>query len=311
MIHSARCGGRRNGMALIMTVMVVALLTTLVFERFNDAWIAAALASSFRNETKSYFAARSGQEAGKLIMQEDARINPSFDALTEEWAQGTIPIPIDNEFCFVSIRDESGKLDLNQLASERGYPDDRWIAVFRRLLTTLELDPALADVVVDWIDSNGSPRATGAEDGYYLSLERPYPTKNRRFDSLGELTLLKGFTPEVLAKLQEHVTVWSSGKININTATPEVLRALHPGVTEEMARAIATRRLIRPFKQRTDIKQVPGMAALSPEVALLIDVRSDFFSVESTATFDETTRTIRAVYRRTAHSSSSLFYKAL
>ncbi len=301
----------RDGMALALTITVVTLLTVIVFDRFYDSWIDSALAGSYRNETKAYFAARSGQTAARLILVADKKNSLTYDSLTEEWAQTAIPIPIDGEYTFVSIRDESGKLDLNQLTSDAGYPQERWINAFTKLLNRLELDEGLAGVVVDWIDPNNEISVDGAEDGYYLSLKNGYRAKNGKLDSVGELAMLKDFTPVVLDKLTPYITVWSAGYINANTAPPEVLLSLHEDMTEEMVDTMIRIRVVKPFTKREDIKQVPGVSEIYSDLALMIDASSDYYSVESTATFDETTKLIRAVYKRSATGTEVLFYKAL
>jgi general secretion pathway protein K len=296
-------------MALILAVTVVALMTITVLDFFHHAWIQSALSAGYRDETRAFYAARAGQAAGKLILIEDAKNNIPRDALAAEWAQGLITIPMDGELVSVTIQDESGKVDMNRLVTDRGYPDDRWIAVFVRLLARLELDDGLADTLVDWMDSNAEPRMKGAEDSYYLSLKKPYKTKNLRLDSVGELAMIKGFTPEVIAKLRPHVTVWSSGKINVNTATDMTLMALDDAITLETANAIIRERMARPFTVREDIKRVTGMNDVYPKIALIIDIRSDVYSVESQATFGETTKIIRAVHRRGPSGVDTLYHR--
>lgn len=301
--------GSRKGMALILSITVVALLTITVLDFFHHAWIQSALAAGYRDETKAFYAVRAGQAAGRLILLEDAKSSIPRDSLAAEWAQGLITVPMDGELVSVTIQDESGKLDLNRLVTDRGYPDDRWIALFVRLLARLDLDEALADALVDWMDVNPEPRMKGAEDGYYLSLKKPYRTKNMRLDSVGEMAMIKGFTPEVMAKLRPHVTAWSSGKININTATGMVLMSLDDNITEEIASAIIRERTQRPFIAREDIKRVTGMNDIYPRIALVIDVKSDVYSVESQATFGETTKMIRAVHRRSPVGVETLYHR--
>ncbi|MBI4666533.1 MAG: type II secretion system minor pseudopilin GspK [Nitrospinae bacterium] len=299
----------QDGMALILTITVVALLTIGVFDFFYQAWIQSALAAGYRDETKALYAARSGQAAAKLVLVEDARSGIPHDTLTEEWAQGILAVPIDGEFVSVNIQDESGKVDLNLLTTDRGWPEDRWIEIFRRLLKRLDMDENLCDALVDWEDSNADQLPRGAEEGYYLSLKKPYRIKNAKLDSVDELGLIKGFTPEVIGKLRPHVTVWSSTKINVNTATDMALAALDEDMTQEVVAGIIRERLAKPFTAREDIKRIPGMNDIYPRIALAIDVRSDYYSAETQATFGETTKTIRAVYRRGAASADTIFYK--
>lgn len=316
-ISPVRVSGRfgpmknRSGMALALVIVVMALLTIMVFDRLRESWIETAISASYGNETKAYFAARSGQVAARIILAEDGKKGAGFDALTEEWAYPSIPIPIEQEYVFVSIQDEGGKLDLNSLTSAKGYPQKRTIAIFRRLLENLEIDPDLADGVIDWIDPNDAPMASGAENEYYLSLKNPYQVKNRKFDSVDELASVKGFTQRVMNLLKPHITVWSNGKININTATPLVLLSLDTGMSEELVKTVALYRAQRPIRKINDIKKIPGMADLYPSLALVIDTKSDHFSVISTATFDETTRSILAVYRRPSSSLTTMYYKVL
>ena len=100
---------------------------------------------------------------------------------------------------------------------------------YKRLLEILDLEPALAPALQDWIDADINTRfPDGAEDDVYLLEDLPYRAANRPVVSISELRLVKGFTPEVIAVLEPHVTALPEETvININTATPAVLRALH------------------------------------------------------------------------------------
>jgi general secretion pathway protein K len=302
---------RRTGAALLLTITVVALMTVIVVDRLYEAWVQSALAAGFRDDTRALFRARSGLEAARLILVEDARANVPHDALTEEWAQSTIPIPMDDDFVFLSIRDESGKLDLNAMTSPQGYPQERFVEIFKRLLRHLELDSRLADAAVDWIDPNIEPEAGGAEEGYYRSLDIPYGAKNAKFDSVEELALVKGFTPEATRLLTPFVTVWSSGKINLNTAPPEVLLALDDRMTKPLVTRILRERIEKPFADRIDVKRVPGMEDIYPDIALAVDVKSDIYRIESSATVGETTKIITAILRRGTGGVETLYYRML
>ncbi len=310
-MRSAKPLSNRCGMALVLTILIVSLLTITVFDIFHESWIQTVLASVYRDDTRAFYAARSGQDAAKLILLEDARSPIRRDALTEEWAQSTIPLPIDNEYAWIEIRDESGKINLNSLTTSRGFPNERWIKIFSRLLRRLEINEGIADSLVDWMDRDSEPRPDGAEDGYYSSLKNPYRAKNAKLDSVDELLLVRGFTPKVMDKLREHVSVWGADKININTASDMVLWSLDDDMTGEMVKGILRARLAAPFGKREDVKRIPGLSEIYPKIALSIDVKSNIFSVKSSATFNETVKTIVAVYKRSSSDVKTLFYKVM
>ncbi|MDH5476979.1 MAG: type II secretion system minor pseudopilin GspK [Nitrospinota bacterium] len=305
-----RPAASREGMALILVVTVVALLSILVVDFMGKAWVESAMATSYRDETQAYYAARSGQEAAKLLLKAQAS-GQSLAGMTPEMAAAGIPLPLGDDYAFFSIIDESGKIDLNQLITNRGYPNDRWIEVLKRLLARLEQDPNMAWAVVDWMDPDSEPRYGGAETPYYSSRTPPYRAKNAPFDSVDELALVKGFKPEVMAKIREHVTVWSSGKLNINTATPMAIMALDDSITEGMVKELIKIRMEKPFATINEISKAPGFSEVFPRIALMITVKSDTYSVRSSATFNETSKSIVGVYKAAGMTTKTLYYKTL
>ncbi len=89
----------------------------------------------------------------------------------------------------------------------------------------------VADAVVDWRDEDHDTRAHGAENFYYLGLDRAYGCKDAPFENVEELLLMRGMTAQVYRRVEPFVTVYGSGSVNINTAGVEVLRAL--GLSED------------------------------------------------------------------------------
>jgi general secretion pathway protein K len=124
------------------------------------------------------------------------------------------------------ITDEEARINLN-----RATPDQ-----LHRLLAELGVERETQDVIVDsiqdWRDPNEEHRLNGAESDYYLGLPVPYKSKNADFDSVDELLLVRGVTPQIFygtpeqRGLGEYLTVAGGGAININTASDVVLRAV-------------------------------------------------------------------------------------
>lgn len=300
-----------KGAALVVTLLVVVIMTVTVTEFLYSTWVDRSLAANFRDSAKTLLALRSGIEAGRAVVEEDARIDGKkglfIDTLREYWAQPALPIPIDDTYMFLAITDESSKIDLNRLVTAGGYPDEKWIAVFRRLLHNRKLDEDIAQYVLDWIDKNGEGPA---EDGYYLSSDHPYLCKNAKLDSVEELKRIRGITPEVFSQIRPFVTVRSSGWININTASRDVIMALDDDITPSLAQSALDARSELPFKSKEEIKNITGFSGLFPRISNLIDVKTDTFSVSATITINEMRRRADAIItERNTMAANIIYYR--
>lgn len=129
--------------------------------------------------------------------------------------------------------------------------------------------PELIESFLDWTDQDNLSRAAGAEtEDYYAGLEHPYKAKNGPLDTVEELLLVKGYKPAMLfggilgadeksgkvltpvwedeevpsmSGIQDLLTTYGDGKVNINASTARVLMTL-PGVDEVVAGAIVEER---------------------------------------------------------------------
>ncbi|MBI5179347.1 MAG: type II secretion system minor pseudopilin GspK [Nitrospinae bacterium] len=301
----------QEGAALVVTLLVVSIMTITVTEFLYATWVDRSLTVNFSDTAKSSYALRAGVEAGRAILREDYREDAKrglfADTLRDFWAQPALPIPIDDTYLFVSIADESSKIDLNRLITQGGYPDEKWINTFRRLLRDLGEDEDIATYVLDWIDENSEGPA---EDGYYQSSSLPYRCKNARLDSVEELKRVRGITPAVFAKLRKFVTIRSAGWVNINTAAAEVLMALDDRISKGTADAVIKARNEMPFKRKEDIKNVGGFEDIFPRIGSMIDVSSNSFSIAATITVGEVNRKAEAlVTERNAGGATLLYYR--
>ena len=83
------------------------------------------------------------------------------------------------------ILDEGSKVNLNTADRE---------ALVKLPGMTYEV----ADAIIDWRDANTTVSESGAEDEYYQMLPQPYRAKNAPFETVEELLLVRGITPELL-----------------------------------------------------------------------------------------------------------------
>ena len=313
---------RRNerGIALLVTLLVLVLIVALVYEVFRLGTRAAQTGAYARDSIRCALLAEGGIGAARVVLRMDAR-NNDYDTLDEIWSRPAPPIDLGDGTALVSVEDEERKININRLVLANGNaPDEQRLAVFRRLLDTLGIDSSLADAVVDWTDNDDTPRVGGAESAYYLGLPYPYRAKNDLFDTVEELRLVRGVTPEVLDKLRPYVTVHSSGKVNLNTAPREVLMSLSAGkdaadggaIDAAAADAIIAYRRDHPFTKPEDIGNVtPSLGNLYRTTRLrdLVDVRSTAFHIRSTGDFGGTARTIDAIGIRSGNDIQWRFWR--
>jgi general secretion pathway protein K len=174
-----------------------------------------------------------------------------------------------------------------------------------RLLEALQLDPSLAQAVLDWIDADGDLAGPGgAEDAWYLALARPYRAANQALAQVEELYRVRGFDARAVARLRPFVSALPGRvPVNANTASAEVLAALLPELTREEARALADSRKSRPFKDKADLAARAKSAAPSTLDARL-DVKSDHFLVQVAVTQDDVQVALEALVRRGAPGAS-------
>lgn len=92
------------------------------------------------------------------------------------------------------VTDEGGKINLNALLKR----DPTGKIAYDMLLKLPDMTDEIAASIVDWIDADNDPHTNGAENDHYSGLSPAYRSKNGPLDSLEELLLVKGVTPELL-----------------------------------------------------------------------------------------------------------------
>jgi general secretion pathway protein K len=119
-----------------------------------------------------------------------------------------------------SVRDEGGKIDLNQ-ASE---------SLLRELFVAVGVDPKrsaeLADAIVDFRDEDDNKRPHGAEERDYVAAGLPYGPKNGSFELVDELVYVLGMTPDLYRKVAPFVSVRGQASPHAFTAALEVRTAM-------------------------------------------------------------------------------------
>jgi general secretion pathway protein K len=297
-------------MALLLVLVVVALLTSLLTDLAYSTLVDMRLTETFRDSTKAYYLAKGGLNAGRMILQED---DNRYDSLDEPWSQGVANFPVGEGSVSIRIEDQDGKLAINTLVNGDN-PETVMIDRFYRLLVNLELEeqaePAeLAAALIDWLDRGDTPYAEirtdglnipvgGAEEVYYRSLSPSYPCKNGLLETLQELSLVKGFTPEIIKVISPHLAVNGSMQININTASAEVLMSLDRQIDVSAAQTIIDYRRQKPIENIAQLEEVLRPEAYTVLKTLVnlkqLGTTSLTYRIEATALVNDGSRRLLA-----------------
>lgn len=315
----ARKGER--GMALLLVLLVVALLTTLLVEFAFSTLVDLRLTETFRDSTQAYYLAKGGVTAGSMLLKEDRN---RYDSLDEMWSQGISNYPVGHGFISIRISDLGGKLAVNRLVegnSPQAVMVDRFYRLFANLGLDRQTDPAeLTAALIDWLDSGDDTYrelrvddrimpVAGAEAPYYRGVPRPYACKNGRLHTLDELALVKGFTPEVLRLVTPHLAVNGEEQLNINTASVAVLMALDPLIDQKLAEKIVAYRTTTPLTTLASLESILPADAYSALRTLenlgQLGVTSELYRIEVEALVNDGQRRMVAEVEK---KSSKLLY---
>jgi general secretion pathway protein K len=259
---------QEKGMVLLLVLVVVALLSALLTEWAFSTHVDMRLTETFRDSTRAWYLAKGGVQAGRMILQNDtnAWAHPS-----ELWGQGIPGYPIgENGSVSIDIEDLEGKLNLNTLVDANGNPNTVMIRRLYRLLDLLALAAPgdLTAAVVDWVDKDGDVYdeiilednstlpVAGAEGSYYQGLTSPYPAANGPLNALDELSMVRGFTPEVMDVVFPYLSVNGTTSLNLNTAGADLLQAWDRDVSPRAVEEILNARAAAPLESTDDVKNL-------------------------------------------------------
>lgn len=214
-----------RGAALLLVLWLVALLTALVGAYALTARIEALQGRVGSRGAMAQEIARAGMEYA-LVRVADRNPETHWQPNGRAYAWR-----FDGHDVQVRIIDETGKVDLNQAD----------VPLLSRLMQALGEPPdasdALAAAIVDWRDADdlGQP-VGGAEDGDYAAAGRPYGAKDAPFETIAELEQVLGMTPDLYARLEPFLTLYSGrGQPDATYAQGPVLVAMGMDATAWLA----------------------------------------------------------------------------
>jgi general secretion pathway protein K len=232
----------QRGMAVVMAVAVVLLVTTAALELHVNERTNLLNAAGMRDRITLDQMAASGVHLAMAVLVKD-RMDSESDSLQEDWADPETMATLVEELPFekgkleVKIFDELSKIQINALVDFPGATafnekqHQIWDRFAGNLLSVYELlgdeigemeetdAPTVINSVKDWIDKDDDITSiNSAESDYYEELDPPYACKNAPFDAISEVRLVKGITPELFngiagaMGLSNYITVYGAVK---------------------------------------------------------------------------------------------------
>jgi type II secretory pathway component PulK len=220
LIRSCRkAGPKRKGIVLIAVLVVVVVLTLAAYQYSELMMAEYKAADSYTRSAQARALADSGIHFTAAMLSNPNSYGSTLNGNpydNPQVFQGVIVSPDDRprfqgRFSIVArlgpddtatssqpfrygVTDESGKINLNALM----LLDSSGKIAHDMLILLPNMTEDIANAILDWMDPDDDPRSNGAESSYYSSLSPPYRCKNGPLDSLEELLLVRGVTPQLL-----------------------------------------------------------------------------------------------------------------
>jgi general secretion pathway protein K len=273
-----------------------------------------------------------------ILKQDD----PTYDSRRDTWAMSFPSYSLtEGGMLSGSIVDEDGKLPINNVimtsaqtktptgtaataassaqstastakttaTSTAGQVNNDLVLQVKNLITQFGGRPEITDALIDWIDADSVVTGSeGAEEEYYKPLG--YHCKNGPLDSVNELLLVKGFNTELVIdkSLKDYVTVApTDGKVNVNTAPLEVLKAVVGTPTSQLAQPLSESDIenLVQYRDQHDIKTINDIQnavkisqAQVGSVSSILKVNSAYFTVSSKYTIGKVVKNVEALLKR-------------
>ena len=238
--------GRQRGMAVVMAVAVVLLITTAALQLHINERTNLLNAAGMRDRITLDQMAESGINLAMAVLVKD-RMDSESDSLQEDWADPETMASLVDELQFekgkleVKIYDELSRIQINGLVDFPGATafnekqHQIWERFAGNFLSLYELlgdelgemedtdTTTIINSVKDWLDKDDDITSiNSAESEYYEELDPPYECKNGPFDDISEVRLVKGITPELFngiagtMGLSNYITVYGAVKVEDN-----------------------------------------------------------------------------------------------
>jgi competence ComEA-like helix-hairpin-helix protein len=202
-IHRAHSNSFRAASVLVAVLWCVTLLSVVVVGSLHSSRMQLMAAKNSADKIQAHYLALAGVEKAKALIFHDAdsRRKSSKNHTGDLYNQPDV---------FRDVKFGRGEFRVfHQAPREQGGATIYGIADMESLLNvntaTLEdfariknMPPETAAAIIDWRDQDSNAQPGGAERDYYASLKPPYLPRNGDLQTIREMLLIRGVTPELL-----------------------------------------------------------------------------------------------------------------
>ena len=286
---------RKRGVAMITAMMITALAAIVAVNLAWDNALDVRRTMMLLNRDQAVQVALGAESWVATILSQDMA-DSETDHLGEIWATELPGLPIEGGEVFGVIEDLQGRFNINNLIDQNGRVEEQSLEHFRRLLTSLGLDPRFAGIAGDWLDSDlDAAFPDGAEDGIYTGMIPTYRSANQLLTSASELAALEGMDKSTFDILAPHITALPGRtEINVNTATPAVLLSLGEDMSVGDVEGLIAERAANGFADLAGTFS----SLVTPEVLSTLVESSNYFQLKVVVRIDTVRITLYTVLRR-------------
>jgi general secretion pathway protein K len=195
-IGPANAARREQGFALLIVLWTLPLLLLLVTQMVAIARSEALIAANLRSAIEPESRADGAIYAAAFHLLDRSEMHWEPDGTTHD-------LTVSGGTVLVRVTDEANKVNLNTAS----------VDLLRALLMGVGADRAtaggLAAAIVDWRMESGL-RVSTAKAQEYRAAGVGYLPPEKPFRSIDELALVLGMTPELLARVSPHLTLYST-----------------------------------------------------------------------------------------------------
>jgi type II secretory pathway component PulK len=296
---------------------MVALATAIITSLADSTYVAMRLNSATERRVRAEYVLKSAVNFAQVLIKND--ITPHDDPVQDAWMAFSNEQEIPGEVLGLNepnvritllIASEAGQLPIQKLLSATGTPNQQYIEIFARLFKVLQLEQPprnattggaagppqrvfsaeeLVANLVDYLDRDTQsfqmPGLPAAFRGMEGDLPPEAALRNQgSFDSLAsELGSVPGFTPDKVQRLLPFIANTNLSNVNVNAASVEVLMALSPDITPDIAQKIVEFRNPQnggPYTSdmRNQLTAIAGATVINP-IASLLAPQGSYFEV--------------------------------